>query len=397
MNILFLALAYPNADITTNLYTDLMEEFHRNKHNVFVVAPSKNNTTKISVEGNINVLRVKTGKLFNTNIIRKGLANVLLPYQYKKAIKKHSNISSFDLIIMPTPPITLLTVLAYFQKTHKAKSYLILRDIFPQNAVDLKMMSKGGIIHRYFRAKENKLYKTVDTIGCMSLGNLNYLLKHNPEVKASKLHILPNWEKLSLKPEPSLDELNEVKKKYKIEDKFIVIFGGNIGAPQKLENIINLAISCQDIKDIVFLIIGEGSKKNSIINKIKELNCKNILIKNSVDKSEYFKILRASQVGLISLSESFTIPNIPSKSLSYFNAKKPILAAIDLNTDFGEIIEEKKAGLWAKADDVEELKKKLIQFYDNPELMKEMGLNGYNYLQNELTPKQAYNTILKNV
>lgn len=393
MKVLFLAIAFPNAKKTTNLYNDLVEEFNNNGHEVYVIAPTLDNKTKLVVEEEINILRVKTYKLFNVGIIRKGIANVMLPVQFKKAIKSHLNKYNFDLILIPTPPISLYGLAKWLKKKSLAKTYLILRDIFPQNAVDLELIRENGLIHKYFRDKEKKLYKLSDAIGCMSKGNIDYLEKQNPEIDKSKLHLLPNWEK-SRHFKFINNEENSVISKYNLENKFVILFGGNIGKPQQLENIIKLAIECKEIKDLVFFIIGGGSEKLKLEQRVKELQCDNIIIKDYVLKADYFKILSMADVGLISLNKNFTIPNIPSKCLSYFNLKKPILASLDKATDFGLILDNHNAGLWDYCDNIEGLKEKIILLYNNPELRNKMGLNGYNYLINELTPKQAYKTII---
>ena len=152
MRILFLALAFPKIGQGGNLYTDLMEEFRDQGHEVYVVAPSINEIeTGLIDEGGIKVLRVKTMTLLNVGVVKKGLANLLLPFQYKYAIKKHLSSEIIpNLIIMPTPPISLVSVATWLKKSSDAKVYLILRDIFPQNAVDLGMMEKEGFLYRFF-------------------------------------------------------------------------------------------------------------------------------------------------------------------------------------------------------------------------------------------------------
>lgn len=152
--ILFLALTYPKIPKSSNLYTDLMEELRNQGHEVFVVAPAINESEigLIQEEG-INVIRVKTLPLLNVNPIQKGIANVLLPFQYKRAIKKYLKNTQIDFILMPTPPISLVDVANWLKQKYQSKLYLILRDIFPQNAVDLKMIKKGGLIYNFFKKK----------------------------------------------------------------------------------------------------------------------------------------------------------------------------------------------------------------------------------------------------
>lgn len=393
MKVIFLALAFPKMDKSKYLYTQLVSQFHENGHDITVVAPMYDEVTSgLQVEEGIKVIRVRTMKLFGVGLIAKGIANVLLPYQYKKALKDNKIGFDFDLIITPTPPITLYGVAAWLKQKSKGKIYLILRDIFPQNAVDLDMLKKGGLIHSYFSRKEKMLYAKSDAIGCMSQGNIDFIKKHNPEVSGKKLHLLPNWG--DLVPLVSKSEIADLRKKENLENKFVVIFGGNIGLPQKLENIVDLAIACQDEKEILFLIMGSGNERQNLENLVASKKIKNLWLRDGLPQKEYMKWVQMADVGLISLSEKFTIPNIPSKSLSYYNTKTPILASVDSNTDFGVILEDQEVGVWSEAGQTEALKDKLMSLYNNPELRSQMGENGYQYMKEELSSEKAYQTII---
>ncbi len=394
--VLFIGLSYPNVKENTHLYTDLMQEFQGRGHEVTVIAPDEEKIRKkseMAIEGGIKILRVPTLSLFGTGKIIKGLSNILLSYQFKKAFKKHKLSSNYDLIIIPTPPINLIDFAFWLKNKSKAKLYLILRDIFPQNAVDLKMMTKGGFIYTYFRKKEIKLYEQSDKIGCMSPANVDYVKKHNEYLDFSKIHLLPNWENL-YDVDRNIDE-EKIRGKYGLKNKMVAIFGGNIGQPQRVENILHLAQQSQELKDLVFFIIGGGTEKEKIAKMATQLNLSNVILKDSLPRQEYSDILVLADIGLISLNQDFTIPNFPSKVLPYYNFKKPILASVDVNTDFGTIQEEIKSGFYSNAGDTASFKKNLVKLYSSKELREKLGQNGYDYMKEELTTARAYKTILE--
>lgn len=393
MKVLFLMFVFPDMNTSFNMFTTLVEEFHLAGHDVFVLAPS-NEKTAIRIEKNIPILRVKTLPIKNVSNITKGISNVLLPYHYKKALNKFYPNVKFDLIIAPTPPITLIDLAASLKKKHQAKFYLMLRDIFPQNAVDLGFMKKNGLIHNYFSKKEAKTYKTADYIGCMSQGNIKYLLDHNPSLVKEKLHELKNFQVLY---SGYGKDHSHLKKQFDLENKFVVVFGGNMGKPQQLENVLKLAQSCQEYDDVLFLLLGEGVQMQNLDEKIKEQNIKNIRIQGTIPKQDYQDLLNICDVGLISLHQNFTIPNIPSKTLDYFNVGLPVLASIDKATDYDKVLEEAKAGLWSYAGDHKTLKNNFDVLYKNRQMLKEMGLNARNYFLKNLVPEIAFQTVLKNV
>lgn len=397
--VVFLALSYSDAASRPNLYTDLMGTFHKNGHDVYVVAPAldQNNRVSLTIEAGVKVLRVPTLKLFGNGLIKKGISNILLPYQYKRALKKSGIDIDFDLIIIPTPPITLISVALWIKKRCKGKLYLILRDIFPQNGVDLGLMSKNGLPYRYFRKLEIKLYKHSDYIGCMSAENVNYIKRHNPYLDFSKLNLLPNWEELVKEDKDSGKIEMELRKHYGLLNKTVALYGGNIGMPQQFENIIHLAESVQDLDDLMFLILGWGTEKEKMVELAKTKGLKNVLFLDSVTRIEFSNILRMGDIGLITLNKDFTIPNYPSKVNAYYKFKLPVLAAVDVHTDFGENQEKIGCGLWSVSGDTELFKNNLLKLYKDEELRRNMGEKGYEYMQKNLTPQIAYESILKQV
>ncbi|NAY91221.1 glycosyltransferase [Muricauda sp. JGD-17] len=393
--VIFIALGFPNPEKRRFLYSNLMLEFSKMGHDVFVIAADdEGKQSKIYHESGLKILRVPSLKLFGTGNLIKGFSNLLLPYLYKRALRRHKIPLDFDVIIMPTPPITLIDVAFWLKKKSKGKLYLILRDIFPQNAVDLKMMKPNGFIHSFFRKKEIKLYKACDSIGCMSPANVEYVKKHNPYLDPSKLHLLPNW----ADPQEIVEvDVEATRQKYGLQNKFIAIFGGNMGLPQKLENIIELAKNCQEIKNLVFFLVGKGTEQKRIAKMVSDLNLNNVIMKDLLPKKEYNDIVLLSDIGLISLSEDFTIPNYPSKVLSYYQFKKPVLASVDLNTDFGRMQEEIGCGLWSEAGDTASLKKNLLKLYNDKKLRDRLGQNGYDYMVNNLTPAHAFDIVYEHI
>ena len=394
MNILFLMITFPDMRKNSNLYTDLVEEFNNNGHNVFVTTllERKNNKNTFTEKINgITILRVKCGDMFNVNLVRKGITTISLPYKFKQAINKYFNHTKFDLVIYPTPPITFAPVVKYIKKRDECKSYLILRDIFPQNARDLGLMN-NNLLFNYFRKKEQQLYDLSDYIGCMSQGNIKYVIEHN-NIDEGKLEILYNWKKIGY---DTKNDAVDYKKKYGLENKFVTIFGGNIGLPQELEFLLELAREYKNRDDIVFLIFGEGTEKEKMINIIKDEKLYHVVIKNNIRRDDYQNLIKQCDIGLINLSRKFTIPNIPSKTTDYFKAGIPILASTDRNTDYKDLLIKKaKAGLWSETGDLEGYKSNFEKLFNDKKLRKKLGKNGRKFLEENLSVERTYQIISK--
>ena len=197
------------------MYGGLIEEFARNGHDVTVIVPKYTGKTEFQIENNINVLYFWSLPLLNINIIRKGIANYLLPYLSLYAVKKILNNQSFDLIISPTPPLAYYKAIDFLKKKNpRALFYLILRDILPESARFIGL-DKIKPIFNYFRNIEKKNYELADFIGCLSPKNIEFLKEKNPQISISKLELLPNWR--TPKFEIIINE-NQIREKYDLEE-----------------------------------------------------------------------------------------------------------------------------------------------------------------------------------
>ena len=158
----------------------------------------------------------------------------------------------FDLLLYESPPTTNVNVIKIIKKRYKCFSYLILKDIFPQNAVDLELFKKTSLVYTYFRQKEKTLYKVSDVIGCMSSANMNYVLEHN-NIDKSKVKYFPNTKKIK-NISNSTPKNNDILEKYGIpNNKKLILFGGNMGKPQFIPLLCNLVYDFRDNSDIFFV------------------------------------------------------------------------------------------------------------------------------------------------
>ena len=388
MNILYIASIFPTPQEGENLYTNLASELVESGHKVTVIVSEekrKIDDTKVFRERNYNVIRVRTGNLYEIGSVEKAISFVTLQSKMKNAINKYLSDEKFDMIVFMSPPVTMYSVVNFAMKKYNCFSYLMQKDIFPQNAVDLKIMTKCNPAYWYFRHKEKELYKISTVIGCMSEKNKEYLLKHNKYLDCAKLQIFPNTTKLN-REEEYIDDAMQIKRRYGIpENRVIITYGGNFGKPQGIDFLIQILGVYKDNKNVEFLLVGKGTEKEKLYRYIKEKNIENVKLINFLNSEEFSKILKISDIGLVLLDYRFTIPNIPSKILTYFKNRVPIMAATDNNTDFKQMLEDSGSGLWCESNDVYSFKEKLDFLIANKKVRKEMGENGRLFLEKNLT------------
>lgn len=403
MRLLFLTMGRILDISERGIYTDLMRQFREEGHDVYIVTPRERSyrqpTELYEIDG-VHILGVKTLNLQKTSVIEKGVGQVLVEGQYKRAIKRYLKGVKFDLILYSTPPITFSKVIKYLKACNPgAKAYLLLKDIFPQNAVDIGMMTKTGVkgmLYGQFRKKEKDLYALSDHIGCMSPANVRYVLKHNPEVAPSKVEVAPNSIELNVNLNFNVNK-ERIREKYGLPmGKPVFIYGGNLGKPQGIPFLIKCLEANKKRTDCHFVVVGSGTEFPRLKAWYDNLNHNhNVTLMQGLPKADYDTLVQSCDVGMIFLDHRFTIPNFPSRLLSYLENKMPVLCATDPNTDMGRLAEENGFGFWCESNSVEAFNMVLEKMILADRL--KMGENGYEFLKKNYLIENTYNAIMSHV
>lgn len=399
MNILFLSLLDFSSLNERSIYTDLLRKFRDNGHVIYAVSPverRKSGETSLIDEDDCKILKLKIENIQKTNYIEKGISLLTLQRQYIHGINTYFPNVRFDLVLYATPPVTLCNVVKYVKEKYGAVTYLLLKDIWPQGMVDLGIISTRSPIYHYFRKKEKRIYAVSDYIGCMSENNVEYLSEHDSWLDANRIEVCPNSIE-PVKPETiSTETKNCLKDKYGIpKDKIIFLYGGNLGRPQGLDFLLQAIEQCED-QECFFLIVGDGTEYQKIHDAVESMDSDKVKLIKYLPKEEYEQIVPISDVGLVFLNPCFTVPNIPSRILSYMQAALPMLAATDRSTDLKRIFERADIGYWCLNGDTK-------AFLENVEMLKDgetrrrMGLNSREYLETNYTVQVCYDTIMKHM
>lgn len=403
MNVIFFMMSCITDISHRGIYSDLMRKIRDEGHTLYIVSPRERSSgvkAGLSEVDGVHILGVRTLKLQKANVFEKGLGQVLVDSQFKSAIKREIKDVHFDVILYVTPPITLSGAIKYLRRKNPwAKTYLLLKDIFPQNAVDIGMMSKTGlkgILYRHFRRKEKTLYRVSDHIGCMSPANVRYLLHHNPEIAAEKVEVAPNSIALHDAGEMDTSFRDSFRKKYHLPvDRPIFIYGGNLGKPQGIPFLISCLEANASRQDCHFLIIGSGTEFPKLNEWYLQARPESVSIMGALPKHEYDNLVRSCDVGLIFLDYRFTIPNYPSRLLSYMENRMPVLCATDPHTDVGSIAQENGYGYCCLSNSVEDFTRILDKMIHSDR--QEMGEKAYSFLKTHYLVNHTYQAIMRHV
>lgn len=391
MNVLFITVAWPKPG-SYNLYSDLMHEFREHGHSVYVASIGDASIDSgVMVENGINVLRVGAGNIQRTNKYVKVINSFLAGAKIRNHVYKCFRDVKFDLLIFTTPPITMTLDIIRLKKHYKMPLYLLLKDIWPQDTVDIGGMRKGGLVWRVFRWLEKRTYIGADYIGCMSPASKRYIIKENSYISPEKVEVCPNSQKDRMMSTPHKDGM---RKKYGIpDDAVLYIYGGNIGVPQGVDFLFSAAEQFKKEKNKFLLIVGGGTEFDRLRKGLQTIGADNVCLLPTVDKYEYDALVSESDVGLILLHPHAEVPNFPSRLLSYIQLGKPVIAAVDEATDIGIILEQYGCGKNCRNGDIEKFMD-AVHYYSDLEHISEAGRNARELFLKCYTTDKGYSIIM---
>jgi glycosyltransferase involved in cell wall biosynthesis len=341
---------------------DLSLEFVKQGHKVLILTPSSeiNSPYRLDKLDGQQVLRLKATKIRDISYLRRVIGEFLMPFMMMYHLKKSQYYSyKFDGVITYAPSIFLGPIANRLKIESKCRHYLIIRDIFPQWAVDVGLLSNLGLPYYLLKKVERYLYSTADIIGIQTPANLKYF---NSDVVNNSINIevLQNWlAKSDEKP------CGIVVKETKLKGRKIFVYAGNMGDAQGLTIFIDLAENMQKNNMVGFLFVGRGSSLESLKQNVEEREIDNIIFFDEIDPEEIPTLYQQCDVGIISLDKRHKTHNIPGKFLSYMQAGLPVLAVINSGNDLESIINDNGVGCITTNHSVDVLKKLVEEIVEN--------------------------------
>ena len=388
--LLFVVYYLPSTSSAAKLIHDLAVEFSHRGHDVTVVAPDPAIETGIQFDSDdtVRVLRVRTGEIKGVTRILRGYREISLSKNLWKRANRFFNENTFDLIIYYSPTIFFGPLVKRLKRQFGCPAYLILRDIFPQWALDAGILKKG-LLYRLLKHYEKINYDAADIIGIQSPANKLYFSDTGLDAKY-RIEVLFNWMSLNEDCGPT----GHVREKLGLDGKIIFFYGGNIGIAQDMDNVVRVAVRLKDIPEAHFLLVGEGSEVSRLSREIQRIGLKNFSIHPAVSQRDYMGMIADIDVGMISLDRNLKTHNFPGKMLGYLYHAKPILASINPGNDLQEVLQAHEAGLVCQNGDDESFYKYALQLMKNPALRVQMGKNGRNLLEGTFSVSAAASQIL---
>ncbi|MGF1721708.1 glycosyltransferase family 4 protein [Vibrio kyushuensis] len=366
--------------VHAKMFNELAVELQAQGHKAIVITPGKpDQETNLEIDfvNGVEVWRFRCETLRGVAKIKRAINESLLSYRAWRAIKNKIKEQPIDLCVNYSPTIFFGPLVKKIKHQHNCKVYLILRDMFPQWAIDEGIIPKSGLITKYFQYFEKLNYRVSDRIGLMSNANVEYFSSLHPEF--DNLEVLRNWSDMKCHETPR--SLINVRDEYGLEGKVIFFYGGNIGHAQDMDNLVQLANRMKVHPEARFLFIGQGDEYDLVVRRKEELNLDNLTISGSVDQDTFSDILTQVDVGLFSLARSHKAHNFPGKLLGYKANSLPILGSLNPRNDLEEYINGNECGFAYENGQDEELFNAARMLAQDAKLRQHLGKNGRKVLE----------------
>ncbi len=399
MKILIITNSYPpEIRSTSHLMYEMATEMRFLGHEVTVLTSfpgynlaegvKREAIPRVAEEDGVLVLRAKTMPLKKVSYVRRGLAEIALPWNLWQLLKRHAK--GFDAIWVFSPPLTLALLAGWLKKKYKATLLMNAQDIFPQNGIDLGIITNPLAIF-FYEQMERCAYKNSDLILVHSDKNKEFLVKKK-RVPQSKVVMQYNW--VDLQPFDQAIRTGRFRQAYGLAGQVVVLFGGVFGPSQGLEAIIRVAEHFKNDADLAFLLVGDGTEKAKLEAMVRDKGLKNVIFKPFVSKEEYPALVKDADIGLACLAPQVKTPVVPGKIQGYMAAGVPILGILNKESDGHVLVREAGAGRTVNAGDTEGAIRALEELKADPGLRKELGRAGHAYAMKNLEKSASIRNIL---
>jgi len=319
---------------------DLSLEFVKQGHQTTVLIPSADLDRPWLLEdlNGVQVLRLKAPRTKDIGYVRRTINEFLMPFAMLRNLRRSPFADiRWDGVVWYSPTIFLGPLANALKKGCGCRSYLIIRDIFPEWAVDMGLMGRG-LPYRFFKAIERYQYSVANVIGVQTPANLAYLDDWaSPPGRC--VEVLQNW----------LAQAADVGCSISVADgplvrRTIFVYAGNMGVAQGMDILLDLAERLRGRDDIGFLFVGRGSASQSLRDDSKARGLENVVFHDEIDPSEIPGLYAQCHIGIVALDPRHKTHNIPGKFLSYMQGGLPVLASINPGNDLAEIIAREGVG-----------------------------------------------------
>lgn len=331
---------------------DLSREFSRQGHSLCVMLPTPDQGAPWTLEkiDGFQVLRLKAPRTKDVSYLRRTFAEMRMPFAMLQNLQKSPLARErWDGVIWYAPSIFHGPLVSTLRKSSTCKSYLIIRDIFPEWAVDMGLMGRG-LPYRFFDAVASYQYSVADVIGVQAPGNQHYFDRWMKQKPGRALEVLQNWLGRPVNSRCSI-RVSETA----LAGRKVFVYAGNMGVAQGLDILLDLAEKLRSRLDVGFLFVGRGSDSERLKTSAKSRGLENVVFFDEIDPDEIPDLYAQCDAGIVALDPRHKSHNIPGKFLTYMQSGLPVLANINAGNDLAQIIRNESVGQVCESNQLDEI------------------------------------------
>lgn len=369
---------------------DLAVEMVRQGHRPLVVTPTPDLLLPWQVEllDGVEILRIRTPRTKDVGLLRRALAECFLPWSFWRGLHSSPYAQErWDGVVWYSPTIFLGPLAAWTKRRHVCRSYLILRDLFPDWAVDAGVM-KRGLPYRFFKQVERFQYRVADVIGVQTPANVPLVARDAPI--GARIEVLHNWLAAPSMPTDRIEPVSLGR----LEGRTLFVYAGNMGVAQDMDAFVDLARRMHDSNDIGFLFVGRGSESARLKAEVSTQGPDNLLILDEVEPTALPALLAQCSVGIVALHPKHGTHNIPGKFLTYLHAGLPVLARLNPDNDLHALMANEGVGCSVDGDSMAMLHASALRLAEDVAGRQRMGEAGRLLATRMFSPEAAVRQII---
>lgn len=298
-----------------------------------------------------------------------------------------------DVILAASPPLTIGLSAYIISRLRRIPYVYNVQDIYPDVAIRLGVLTDPRAI-AFFKGLERFVYDRASAVSVISEASGRNLLSKG--VPPGKLHVIPNFvDPDFVRPLP---RQNLFSRQHGLDDSWVVLFAGNVGLSQGLESVLETARLVSDEPGILFLIVGNGAAKRGLVKQAEEMGLNNVRFLPFQPHELVPQLYAASDLCLVPLRRGIAQDSFPSKTYTIMAAGKPVVAAVDRQSDTWQLVQEAGCGLCIEPEAPDQMAKAILDLYGDRGPGEEMGRRGRQHVEARFTPyvvAQLYDALLR--
>lgn len=369
---------------------DLSKEFIRQGHflTVLLPSPSQKEAWRLEETEGVQVLRLKAPHYKDISYIQRAFSELIMPFAMMHNLSRSPLAKErWDGIIWYSPSIFHGLLASHLKSANGCKGYLIIRDIFPQWAVDMGLIKKS-LPYYFFDYISRYQYSVSDLIGVQTLSNLEYFQQW-AERRGHRVEVLENW-----LGKPAKIPCSIRVAKTRLADRKILVFAGNMGVAQGLHIFILLAQKLLNRLDVGFLFVGRGSEMTGLKVSAELMRLDNVVFFDEIDPNEIPDLYAQCSIGIVALDPRHKIHNIPGKFITYMQSGLPTLANVNKGNDIIQIIKDNRVGEVCESGELYDLLQVTEKLLSNIEQDSDYALRCQSLFESKFTVQKAVNQII---